>query len=234
MSTEPDVARVAAAFNAPGLRYRSFGNKPVRNDAPRRDLDSQAAETLLRSPAAATRLVDGAAALPSLGVKQFAAAPPPIASPPIAPAPIAPVPVAPVHVVMAPPPPVPPAVPAVPMAVPLSAVSLPPASPPGWPDVQPAQAMPAEPAAEPEFSLLASINAALEAPAAPSRPVADGTLARLRRQVAERPAPGPAGALMPAVTSPLGEVMRSMAEATPPAASSNDIFGAAPRSSSPF
>ncbi len=33
MARDPDVARVAAALKSPGLRYRSFGNEPVRGAA---------------------------------------------------------------------------------------------------------------------------------------------------------------------------------------------------------
>src|SRR3712207_6213953 len=35
MSQDADVARVAAAMKALDLRYRSFGNEPVRRQAPR-------------------------------------------------------------------------------------------------------------------------------------------------------------------------------------------------------
>jgi hypothetical protein len=34
MAQDVDIARVATALNAPGLRYRSFGNEPVRAPAP--------------------------------------------------------------------------------------------------------------------------------------------------------------------------------------------------------
>jgi hypothetical protein len=35
MAQDSDVARVAAALRSPGLRYRSFGNEPVRGSPPR-------------------------------------------------------------------------------------------------------------------------------------------------------------------------------------------------------
>ncbi len=253
MANEPDVARVAAAFNAPGLRYRSFGNMPVRTDAPRREASSQSPEVVLRelrSTSAAVRLAEGEASLPprasapmdvegdtvTFPASGFAPAP-------VAPAPAPPPPVmAPLHV--APTFPVQPAVAAAPPSAPIPPPSFfPPAPVTAAPLPMPAPTLdaglavplplvaPAGPAV-PEFTLLNSIQAALESPPVAVRPAPEGTLARLRQQVAS-----PAGAVQsagPAVTFPLGEAIRSMAGASPSPAPPNDTFGAAPRSSSPF
>ncbi|MDB5413309.1 MAG: hypothetical protein JWR10_1644, partial [Rubritepida sp.] len=66
MAKEPDVARVAAAFNTPGLKYRSFGNMPVRHEAPRGETanphDPETVLRELRSSAAAARLAAAEAA----------------------------------------------------------------------------------------------------------------------------------------------------------------------------
>jgi len=58
MGQEPDVARVAAAMNTPGLKYRSFGNLPVRSESLRGAAVAADPETVLRelrSSAAAAR-----------------------------------------------------------------------------------------------------------------------------------------------------------------------------------
>ncbi|WP_424810365.1 hypothetical protein [Roseococcus sp. YIM B11640] len=61
MAKEPDVARVAAAFNTPGLKYRSFGNLPVRNDSPRAETLADP-EAVLRELRAANAARDAEAA----------------------------------------------------------------------------------------------------------------------------------------------------------------------------
>lgn len=52
------MARVAAAMNTPGLKYRSFGNLPIRAEAPRKNAAAPSPEEVLRelrATAAATR-----------------------------------------------------------------------------------------------------------------------------------------------------------------------------------
>ena len=78
MGQEPDVARVAAAMNTPGLKYRSFGNLPVRSESPRGDavtVDPEAVLRELRSSAAAARAAAADPAMAERAKEQAAATP---------------------------------------------------------------------------------------------------------------------------------------------------------------
>ena len=82
MGQEPDVARVVAAMSMPGLRYRSFGNLPVRSEPRRDDIKAPSPEDVLRE---LRELRSGA-----VGANEVPAAGPPEAqraeeSPPLAP-----------------------------------------------------------------------------------------------------------------------------------------------------
>ena len=64
MAKEPDVARVAAAFNAPGLKYRSFGNMPVRSETVRSETgrsETGRSEAVPQDPEAILREIRAAA-----------------------------------------------------------------------------------------------------------------------------------------------------------------------------
>ncbi|MBS7793018.1 hypothetical protein KTR66_23755, partial [Roseococcus sp. SDR] len=107
MGQEPDVARVAAAMNTPGLKYRSFGNLPVRTEPARGDGASLGPQEVLRE----LRTVSAA-----LRAEEAAPAAAPQAEPPSAMAPIMAVP--PIDDAPAPLPPAPRLRPAAPAAAP--------------------------------------------------------------------------------------------------------------------
>jgi hypothetical protein len=244
---------VAAALKAPGLRYRSFGNEPVRT--PRVDV-SNVTETY-----------------PLLGAAMEAAADD-LASPePEAPSQLEPMPEPPVAeaapVIIPAPPPVPEPVyiapPAEPAYAPPPAYTPPPLfaqalSQPMPPPPMPAAA-PAAPAAAPAYSLLEalgrqadlgpSMSASASMPAtgygqAPIGPAPGGTFGNLLAGSAGAPggygapagpwgsSPGTAlrsASLLPAaaVTVPLSEVLRLVAVGAPAPSSPFDAFRAAVR-----
>lgn len=191
MAKEPDVARVAAAFNAPGLKYRSFGNMPVRNDAPRSEAASQDPEAVLReirAAAAVARLAEAEAAAAPVEVEVLPAAleaeeptitmvplvtvasekavpvEPPQASPPIAVAP-------PAEAAIVEPPPVLAAVPPpLPISLPIAAAAPPPvlAAVPTAPGAMPPAPRPTVVAVPPVLPVATKVVAAPRAPAEPA------------------------------------------------------------------
>jgi hypothetical protein len=253
MSREADVARVTAAINTPGLRYRSFGNalprpQVIPSEPPEFPLVTEAIPAP-PAPAAPDDVPDSST--PPAPVMRAAPVQPepepepeperdlPFAGQQEAPAP-PPEPAA-------PPPPVEPPPPAIDWAA-LAAPPLAAPSPPPTPmlPLPPTPAQPLELAPEaPAFRLLEAIG---HAPSpAPSAPPGGGTLAMLKASapaaadMAAMPLLNPVGAqprgLDPApghlpahaVTVPLSEVMRLIAAGAPPAASPFDAFRAALR-----
>src|SRR5690348_3036336 len=92
MSQNDDVARVAQALKAPGLRYRSFGNEPVRSQNPP---ETNATVTITGLNATAGPEIDGPRPVeePRPTMKLIAEALSPAAPPTVAnPAPVAPAP----------------------------------------------------------------------------------------------------------------------------------------------
>ncbi len=168
MAQDSDVARVAAALKAPGLRYRSFGNEPVR--APRVDV-SNVTDAYPLLGAAMEAAADDIAA-PELAMPAAeptppeppyvepappvvaAYVPPPQPEPVAAPEPYTPPAYAPPAYA---PPPMPEPAPAPPLFA--QALSQPVAPPAPMPAQAPAPAaMPAPPAASPAYSLLEALG----------------------------------------------------------------------------
>lgn len=258
MAQDSDVARVAAALKAPGLRYRSFGNEPVRS--PRVDPESVAEAFPLLGAA----MEDAAETMPLDAPHEPAAeeavripAPPALVAPEPEPMPAPLLELPPAAPVSEPVAAVQPASEAPPLF--LAALSQPlPAPPAPVPPPPPAQLgyappPPPAPVAPPAYSLLESLGrqsdltpsmaAAGSVPAQGSygqpAATASGTFASL---LAHGPAagggwngaPGTAlrtGSLLPAaaVTVPLSEVLRLVAVGAPSPSSPFDAFRAAVR-----
>ncbi len=247
MTQEHDVARVAAALNTPGLRYRSFRNEPVRvKPVPEAEVPQPptAMPSELPDPAQPAAedviLLDLPESLPppllvTLGAMPEAV-PAPAPEPPAAPVAAAP-----------PPPPAetpPPAAMPAPAPAPLpessfsalmkageAALGLPVALPEPPPQPAPAPApaaVAAAPPPPPSFALLDAVGAA-PLPARPAPPSPVSTLARLRGE--ERGGDTPAREILPAsrVTVPLPEVMRLISAGAPAPASPFDAVRASLR-----
>ena len=258
MAQDSDVARVAAALKAPGLRYRSFGNEPVR--APRVDVSNvtdaypllgaamEAAADDIASPELAAP-----AAEPTPPEPPFVEPAPPVVAayvPPPEPEPVAaPEPYTPPAYT---PPPMPEPAPVPPLFAQALSQPVAPAAP---------AAQPAPPAASPAYSLLEalgrqsdlgpSMSASASMPASASygqpgaAPAPGGTFGSLLAAGGASPggysapaswgnAPGTAlrsTSLLPAaaVTIPLSEVLRLVAVGAPAPSSPFDAFRAAVR-----
>ncbi|WP_160121430.1 hypothetical protein [Rhodovarius lipocyclicus] len=226
MAQDSDVARVAAALNTPGLRYRSFGNEPVRvRPAPPVVVEEVFPEALEPEFAPESEFLPESAPesmaepelppLPPLNFEPLPEPPPVVAAAPVEPPPAP-----------EPPPPPPPPQPEPPVLRPAAPepVSAPLFS---WPETTPVAAPPAPSllpevassyAAQPKpaasFRLLEAIGMNPEEQAAATVPAPQGgTLALLRSAVAE-PAAAPqeffrTGGAQPQVApaSPLGSVI---------------------------
>lgn len=251
MAQDGDVARVAAALNTPGLRYRSFGNEPVRvRPAPPVVVEEVLPEVAEPELPPETGFLSDSLAEPE---------PPPV-PPPMPPLNFEPVPELPPVVAAgpaspppAPEPPVPPPAPPEPASAPL--FSWPEASPPPAPAApsllpEVASSYAAQPRPAASFRLLEAIGMNPEEQAAATVAAPQGgTMALLRNAVAEPEAARQeflrAGATQPqiapaqplgsiigllpaaAVTVPLSDVMRLVAGGSAPLASPFDAFRAA-------
>ena len=209
MAQDSDVARVAATLNTPGLRYRSFGNEPVRV-RPAPPVLPPVAEELPAEPEYQPDPVSDLPEsytpvepeLPPLRLEPIAPEPPPVAFEPPPPAP------SPAPVLMALEPLPEPAPAPAPMPAPVAAAAPPPPEPPAaplfsWPESAPAA--PAAPSLLPEvaashaappspvpsggFRLLEAIGMKPDEQAAATTAPQGGTLALLRQAVAEPSAP---------------------------------------------
>ena len=243
MGQEHDVARVAAALNTPGLRYRSFGNEPVRV-RPVAEPEPQPSP-----PPAADE--EGEALLRALETGGAFGAMPPL--PEALPAPAAPAPPvqapAPPAAAAAPPPAPPPAPAPAPLAAPLPPLDWAAAAPaapapsagllregemalarPVAPVPAAPAAMPAPAPAMPEagFALLDAIGAAPPPLPAPVRPPSATTLSLLRNGAGTGTLAGAPPEILPAsrVTVPLAEVMRLISTGGQPPASPFDAVRA--------
>ncbi len=257
MAQDSDVARVAAALKAPGLRYRSFGNEPVR--APRVDV-SNVTDAYPLLGAAMEAAADDIAA-PELAIPEPAPAPAPLPEPvaaeppPVLPAYVPPPVPRPEPMQVAPPPPYLPPEPAPLPSLFAQALSQPPPAPLAEPAPPPAAA--------PAYSLLEALgrqadlgpsmaaSGSVPAPASYGQraggPAPGGTFGSLLASSAgaygapvtavaapwgSSPGTGLRSAsLLPAaaVTIPLSEVLRLIAVGAPAPSSSFDAFRAAVR-----
>ncbi|RVT96923.1 hypothetical protein EOD42_11005 [Rhodovarius crocodyli] len=209
MAQDSDVARVAATLNTPGLRYRSFGNEPVRVRPVPPALPPVVEEEPIVPEYQADPVNDLPESnaplepeLPPLRLEPIAPEPPPMAvEPPPAPVPPTPAPVlmslepapepppAPAPVAAsAPPPPEPPSAPL--FSWPESTPAAP-AAPSLLPEVAAGHAAPAAPVPAGGFRLLEAIGMKPDEQAAATTAPQGGTLALLRQAVAEPASPPP-------------------------------------------
>ena len=200
------MARVAAAMNTPGLKYRSFGNLPVRTESPRGEAAALGPEDVLRelrSASATARAGEVARRVPDEAPTVFAVAPTiedtaATFTPPPAPrmrpaAPIEPAPPAPAMVAPMPPP----------LPAPLPAWAPPaPATPPPRPPVTVVAGPPppaARPALPPAVSApLMAVAPPLPGPSLPSPPPPSPSVHVVRAPVMAIAQPPPPAAPSPA------------------------------------